>query len=241
MDEAAQTTQEVTRTPGEPSRAAARLWPWLMTGGLLVVLAILTGNVLASGPLISLDQHIRHAVQARATSLSWHWLGASPHSPAQLATDLGRSYVAGPVLVLTAVVLAVRRHTVRPLATAAIGAALVAVTVIPAKILIGRVGPGLTTVGPHGLGVFPSGHTTTACVCFSLAVLLIVTGQPGRVRWLAMAGLAVLWLAVGAALVWCDYHWFTDVLAGWALSALIIELALWVTRDRRAAPGDPLR
>jgi undecaprenyl-diphosphatase len=241
VDEAGQTTQEVTRAPAVPSRAAARLWPWLVTGGLLAVLAILTGNVLAHGPLISLDQHIRDAVQARATSPAWRWLGASPHSPAQLATDLGRSYLAGPVLALTAVALAVRRHTLRPVATAAIGAALVAATVIPAKILIGRAGPGLTTVGPHGLGVFPSGHTTTACVCFSLAVLLIIAGQPGRVRWLAMAGLAVLWLAVGAALVWCDYHWFTDVVAGWALSALIIELALWVTRDRRAPAGEHLR
>ena len=240
MDEAGQTMQEVTRAPAVPSRAAARLWPWLVTGGLLLVLAVLTGNVLAHGPLVSLDQHIRDAVQARATSPAWRWLGASPHSPAQLATDLGRNYVAGPVLALTAVVLAVRRRTARPVAAAAIGVVLVVATVIPAKILIGRTGPGLTTVGAGGLGVFPSGHTTTACVCFSLAVLLIVAGQPGRVRWLAMAGLAVLWLLVGAALVWCDYHWFTDVVAGWALSALIIELALWATRDRRAAPGQDM-
>jgi membrane-associated phospholipid phosphatase len=235
VDEAGQSTQEVTRAPAVPSRAAARLWPWLATGSLLLVLAILTGNVLAHGPLVSLDQHIRDVVQARATSPAWRWLGASPQSPAQLVTDLGRNYVAVPVLALTAVLLAVRRHTVRPVAAAAIGAALTLATVIPAKILIGRVGPGLTTVGTGGLGAFPSGHTTTACVCFSLAVLLIVAGRPGRVRWLAMVGLAVLWLLVGAALVWCDYHWFTDVVAGWALSALIIELALWATRDRRAA------
>ena len=240
MDEAGQTMQEVTRAPAMPSRAAARLWPWLVTGGLLLALAVLTGNVLAHGPLVSLDQHIRDAVQARATSPAWRWLGASTHSPAQLATDLGRNYVAGPALALTAIVLAVRRRTARPVAAAAIGVVLVVATVIPAKILIGRTGPGLTTVGAGGLGVFPSGHTTTACVCFSLAVLLIVAGQPGRVRWLAMAGLAVLWLVVGAALVWCDYHWFTDVMAGWALSALIIELALWATRDRRAAPGQDM-
>jgi undecaprenyl-diphosphatase len=236
VDEAGQTTQEVTRAPAPARRAAARRWPWLVTGGLLLVLAILTGNVLAHGPLVSLDQHIRDVVQARATSPAWRWLGASPHSPAQLVTDLGRNYVAVPVLALTAVVLAVRRRMIRPVAAAAIGVTLVLATVIPAKILIGRVGPGQTSVGPGGLGVFPSGHTTTACVCFSLAVLLIVAGQPGRVRWLAMAGLGVLWLLVGAALVWCDYHWFTDVVAGWALSALIIELALWATRDRRAAP-----
>jgi membrane-associated phospholipid phosphatase len=237
MDEPSRAVREVTRAPAAPRRSPPRLRPWLVTGGLLLVLAILTGNVLAHGPLVSLDQHIRDAVQARATAPAWRWLGASPHSPAQLITDLGRNYVAVPVLALTAVLLAIRRHTVRPVAAAAIGVALVLATVIPAKILIGRVGPGLTTVGAGGLGVFPSGHATTACVCFSLAVLLLVTGQPARLRRLATAGLAGLWLLAGAALVWCDYHWFTDVAAGWALSALIIELVLWVTRDRRAPPG----
>lgn len=232
MDEGGRTTQQTSCPPAPPGAAAVRLRPWLVTGGLLVVLAILTGNVLAHGPLIGLDQHIRDAVQARATSPAWRWLNAGRYSPARLPTYLGRYYVAVPVLALTAVILAIRRHTLRPVAAAAIGAVLLT-TVIPAKILIGRVGPGLTTVGAHGLGVFPSGHTTTACVCFSLAVLLTVAGRPGWVRWPAMVGLAVIWLLVGAALVWRDFHWFTDVAAGWALSALIIELALWATRDRR--------
>ena len=41
------------------------------------------------------------------------------------------------------------------------------------------------------------------------------------------------YLLVGAALVWCDYHWASDVLAGWALSALIVWLALRVPLPRR--------
>jgi membrane-associated phospholipid phosphatase len=41
-----------------------------------------------------------------------------------------------------------------------------------------------------------------------------------------------VWLLVGAALIWCDYHWTTDVLAGWALSALIVWLALRVRLPR---------
>ena len=52
-------------------------------------------------------------------------------------------------------------------------------------------------------------------------------------RYPALAGLAALWLAVGAALVWCDYHWFTDVVAGWALSGLLIQLTFWINRPRR--------
>jgi undecaprenyl-diphosphatase len=78
------------------------------------------------------------------------------------------------------------------------------------------------------------------CICFSLAVLMLVAGQPARTRYLALAGLALLWLGVGAALVWCDYHWFTDVVAGWALSALLIQLTFWINRAGRPLVGRPL-
>ena len=65
-------------------------------------------------------------------------------------------------------------------------------------------------------------------MCYSIAVLLLIAGRAARVRRAALAGLAVLWLLVGVALVWCDYHWASDVLAGWALSGLIVWLALRV-------------
>jgi membrane-associated phospholipid phosphatase len=35
--------------------------------------------------------------------------------------------------------------------------------------------------------------------------------------------------------VWCDYHWFTDVVAGWALSGLLIQLTFWINRPRGPA------
>jgi undecaprenyl-diphosphatase len=113
---------------------------------------------------------------------------------------------------------------------------LLLTTVTAGKILIARTGPGLTTLGAGGLGVFPSGHTATATVCLGLAVaLLFLTGsapsglsvRAGRVAVAAVAGVCLL---VGAALVWCDYHWFTDVVAGWALAGLIIQAALMLSR-----------
>ena len=36
----------------------------------------------------------------------------------------------------------------------------------------------------------------------------------------------VLCFVVGLALIWCNYHWFTDVVAGWALGAIIIQICL---------------
>jgi membrane-associated phospholipid phosphatase len=233
VEEASRAVDEATGAAAAPQAAARRVPPWLVPATLLLVLALLTGGVLAHGPLVSLDGHIRAAVQARATSPAWRWLGDSPHAPAVLLTDLGQYLVAVPVLAVTAVALAIRRHTARPLAAAVVGVVLLLAIVIPAKILIDRPGPGLTSATEGSWGAFPSGHTSTACVCFSLAVLLIVAGQPARTRRLALAGLTLLWLLVGAALVWCDYHWFTDVAAGWALSALIVQLALRVTGDHR--------
>lgn len=224
------------------SPARGRPWPsWLLPAGLLAVLVFLTVNVLAHGPLVTMDQHIRQTVQGWAHAAGWRWLAASPHAPAQLITDLGRETVAVPVLAVVAVVLAIRGHSLRPLLVAVTGVVLLLVTVIPAKIIIARPGPGTTALAAGSWGYFPSGHTSTACVCYSIAVFLLIAGRPGWVRRAALAGLATVWLLVGAALVWCDYHWASDVLAGWALSALIVWLALRVPQPRwaRGAASEP--
>lgn len=228
---------EATASPA-PRHPAIRLRSWLVPGGLLLILVVLTVNVVVHGPVIGLDERIRAAVLARADSPAWRWLSDPPLRPAYLLTDLGMTTVALPVLAAVALALAIRRRALRPVLTALTGVVLLVVTVIPAKIIIGRAGPGLPPVSPGHMGVFPSGHTSTACVCFSVAVLMLVAGRPDRIRYPALAGLALLWLAVGAALVWCDYHWFADVVAGWALSALLIQLTFWITRPRKpsAAP-----
>ncbi|HTT50371.1 MAG TPA: phosphatase PAP2 family protein [Streptosporangiaceae bacterium] len=218
---------------GRVARPAGRPWPWLLPAGLLLVLAVLTVNVLVHGPLVAMDQHIRQTVQGWAYSAAWRWLGDSPRAPAQLVTDLGRETLAVPVLAVIAAVLAVRRRTLRPLLVAAAGVALLLVTVIPAKIIIARPGPGASGVAPGNLGYFPSGHTTTSCVCYSIAVLLLIAGRAATMRRAALAGLAAVWLLVGMALVSCDYHWATDVLAGWALAGLIVWLAVRVPVPHR--------
>jgi membrane-associated phospholipid phosphatase len=218
--------------PGPPRHRPSLPYARLITAGLLLLLAILTAGVLVHSPLTSLDERIRAVVLARSASPGWRWLADTPHRPAPLLTDLGMTEVAVPVLASVALALAIRRHSFRPVLIALTGVVLLFATVIPAKIIIGRPGPGLPAVVTGQLGAFPSGHTSTACVCFSLAVVMLVAGQPARVRYLALAGLAVLWLGVGAALVWSDYHWFTDVVAGWALSGLLIQLTFWINRPR---------
>jgi membrane-associated phospholipid phosphatase len=208
---------------------ARRGTPWLVPGGLLLILALLTLNVLADGPLVGVDRRIRQAVQAQAHSATWHWVGVGSHAPAQLLVQLGNNQVAIPVLVLCALIAAVWHRTERPLVAAVIGVTLLLATVIPAKILIARAGPGLPPVARGAMGVFPSGHTTTSSVCFGLGALLIAPGLPSWARRAVMTVTAALCFLVGVALIWCDDHWFTDVVAGWALAALIVMAALRIT------------
>jgi membrane-associated phospholipid phosphatase len=199
-------------------------------GGLVLILVLLTVNVLAGGPLVGADERIRAAVLARATAPGWRWLSDSWHAPAQLLVNLGNYQVAVPVLAACTLIAVARHRTLRPLLAALTGVVLLLVTVTAAKIAIGRTGPGLTTLGSGGLGVFPSGHTTTVTVCLGLAVLLAFPSPPARAGRAAVAAVAAVCLLVGVALVWCDYHWFTDVVAGWALAVLIIQAALWLSR-----------
>jgi len=220
-----------------PFRTARRRPAWLVPGGVALILVFLTVNVLADGPLVGVDRRIRAAVQAQAASATWRWVGDSWHAPARLLVELGNNQVAVPVLVLSALIAAARHRSPRPLLAAAAGVALLLATVIPAKILIARPGPSQPVIAPGSMGVFPSGHTTTAGVCLALAVLLLAPGLPATIRRAAVAAMAALCFLVGMALIWCDFHWFTDVAAGWALAALIVMAVLRLTRPGQAARG----
>ena len=219
-----------------PTEAPRRSYQWLKISGLLLVVAFFTINVLADGPTVAMDRRIRSWVQVQANSHTWKWLKVGPWSPARVLVDMGNIRVAVPVLAVFVVAAAVRRRSVRPLITAAIGVALLLGTVLPAKILVARPNPGHNGLGGHILGAFPSGHTASACVCYFLAVLLASADAPARARRVGLAVAAVLSFLVGVALVWCDLHWFTDVAASWALSPLLIMLAMRVTRPRPAVP-----
>ncbi len=216
-----------------PRRRLRHRWlrhPWLLPGGLLLVLTFLTVNVLADGPLVAVDQHIHHAVFRAANSADWSWLKAGPTAPAHILVDLGNVRFAIPILLAIAGYAAFRRRSLRPLLTAVTGVVLVFAIVVPAKIAIGRPNPGHLQLRPGELlGAFPSGHTTTACVCYVLAALLL-TPDPGRpARRIALSTAAALGALVGAAMIWCDLHWFTDVIAGFALAGLIVPLTMWLT------------
>jgi len=220
---------ETHAPPAPVYRARPRRSRWLVAGVLAAILLFLTVSVLAHSPVLDVDRWIRSAVQARAHSARFRWLEAGRYAPVYLLVDLGNNQVAVPVLGLGALIAGIRDRSVRPPLAAVVAVVLLLGIVIPAKILIARAGPGLPPVAPGAMGVFPSGHTATSSVCLVLAALLLVRGLPGWARRTTLTGMAVLCFLVGVALIWGDYHWFTDVVGGWALAALIVMAVLRVT------------
>ena len=66
-------------------------------------------------------------------------------------------------------------------------------------------------------------------MCWLLAAVLVtplLRPWPRRATWAVAVAVA---LAVGIALVWCDAHWTSDVIASLALVALIVWVSVRLT------------
>lgn len=196
------------------SRAAAG---WSTGAAVLALsLAVLTTLVATGGPSVSLDRWVDETLPRRGG-------GAAPlHFAAEAITT-----VANPpltlVLLLAAVALwAMRSRTMWPVVAAAPAVVGLTVTVLVGKWLLARPGPpGSDPVDI--LGAYPSGHTATALVCTgTLAVLFARRHAPYR-RGLALA-VAGWTTLVAWSLLWLHHHWFSDVLGGALLGALLLWL-----------------
>ena len=94
------------------------------------------------------------------------------------------------------------------------------------KRLVGRARPpGLGLVSEAGTYSFPSAHATaSAAVCAALAYVCWREGFVNRF-WAVALGAGVPAL-VGTSRVYLDAHWASDVVAGWAVGALIAAMCV---------------
>lgn len=203
---------------------------------LAFTLAALTIQVVAeSGPSLALDHTVRTAMRDLAGASGAAWLDGPMHALA----DLGGPLPAGIALAAAALFATVRTRRAYPIAIAAGSVLVVMIAVIGGKDLIGRPGPSESPVPADGWGFFPSGHTATSTVCYGIAALLL--GRVGSARagryW--ATGAAVLCFLIGFALLWCDYHWLADVLASWALCAIVLRAAARVADAGGLRPRPP--
>lgn len=198
---------------------------------LLALLAVISWQVAAHGPLLGLDTRVQHGVHELRGRLHSQWVDYFARGLA----DLGGSFPAIPVLLGAAGLAAWRgwraggRRWWIPLPTAALAALLIPLLVVPAKAWFARPGPLGEPMLPGEWGWYPSGHTATSAIAYGAAALLAGRAPAtaaARRRLYGAAGLACL--AVGAGLIWSDYHWLLDVTASWCLAGVVLwSLARW--------------
>lgn len=83
---------------------------------------------------------------------------------------------------------------------------------------------------------FPSGHSVSTSALFLVlffAVPAVVRHK--LLRWILQAGCLLMILSAGPARVYIGAHWTSDVLAGYALVALMVVPLLLVYLPRRSA------
>lgn len=205
-------------TPPVPGRPA--ILRYVFCALCAVLFALITWQVLVSGPLLAPDAALSRAL-----------VRTVPDAVTQRLSDLGNVPVAVPVLLL-AVVYAVRRGNRRGAAAAALAMALVPALIVPLKEWTGRPGP----LEPWASGYYPSGHTATAYVAYVGAALLV--GPYVRGRWPSLLASALTALTA-AGLILRGYHWPLDVLASLLLCTPLLLAVHAVTRRGypRSAPG----
>jgi membrane protein DedA with SNARE-associated domain len=152
---------------------------------------------------------------------------------AKLISHLGSLPTVATGVVLTAVLLAVRRRPAE-LLVLLLGFALIYLTVQVTKAAVDRPRPDGALIGTSG-SAFPSGHAAYATAWIALAVI-----YTRRLRLVGRATLVVgavaLAAAIGLSRVYLRAHYWSDVAAGWGIGVgffgLLAAVALIVEHIR---------
>lgn len=221
--------------PGRPRHAVLLLQSVWFPVILLTVLAVVTEQLVTDGPLLGLDRWIRDQLVHLAL------VNPDPalNTLARKWTHIGSPEVSVPALTLCAGAAAVRTRSWKPLLAATLAGIALFATVIPGKIYFGRPGPDGMPLAPGAWGWYPSGHTSTATVCLGAAAWLLASSfaLSARLRRALYAATAAVCVSVGFCLMWCDFHWFLDVLAGGCLSGVILwSVIRWTPRPTPRRP-----
>lgn len=203
-------------------------------GALVLAFAALGWAVSGPGLVHSLDVAVRQEVLASQIPLVRGGLAAVTH--------LGNAVLVTPVFLLVCGLLSRLAASAEPLVGALIAAGLLAVTVVAFKAGVGRPSPNGDPAAPLS-GAWPSGHTATAVVLYGFLACTLLRYLPAAPNGARRATQALFGLpaVVAVGLVYCDYHWLSDVVGGFLLGVLIVaaaqDLARRLLRSRRLEPA----
>lgn len=166
------------------------------------------------------------------------WLGG--HRSATLTgvvtavTNLGGAVFLTPAVAITAIVVARRLRSWRPIWISALTLGGVQLLVFSIKVFIARPRPDPTIPEVFARGFsFPSGHAASSLVGYvTIAWLICMVTPRGTLRATVWLTAALLTFAIGLSRVYLGVHYPTDVVAGWILgitwlTTVVVAVHAW--------------
>ncbi len=214
--------------PGRPSYSTA-----VSLGGvLLVALAVF-------GYFASVVGNFPGEVAISSWVQSWR----SPWLDATMKAVSAPGFGALPVAIVASAGAALYATRRRKESVCLLGATVMASGLVSAlKALVERPRPSgtvLETYADLGGSSFPSGHVVLYVVFLGTLVLLSTWDmRPSLTKKLIHAGLGVSLVAIGVSRVYLGAHWSADVVAGYAIGAVVVAATvgfwrLWRRQDSR--------
>ncbi len=214
--------------------------PWWVVAAAALVTALVTADLLASGPSERLDLRVSGTVDA------WGLSGSAGYPAVWLVTQIGGRATLVVVLAALVLWLARSRRTWVPLRRALLALVLLTAVVWSVKYGTGRTAPASGTSSFFAGGAsYPSGHVANAVLVWGVVRWQAVDfGLPAGVqrasRWLAVGGP----VAAAGAMVALDFHWLTDAVVGGAVGVVLLGVvhaldAHVLSRWVRAPAGRP--
>jgi membrane-associated phospholipid phosphatase len=191
-----------------------------LAGFLSLVFGGLT--LLAIGPLSRFDTYFNLAPPPASWLPFLHVLDRT-----------GQRGICVPILAVVAYVICRRIHSWRPALVAAVAVFALNLVVLILKVGLGRDEPHSADPSFFSGGMaYPSGHSSNVVLVYGLISYLVMRyGNPGRrmrvFLWALVPVLSVVMVFTSMTLNW---HWFTDLVSGLVVGAVILQLAASVDR-----------
>jgi len=195
-------------------------------GALLLGFVLVTLDVINKGLLYGVDQFVADLTRPKLSGFT--------NFLVLRIDDLGLRWITALILLVTAGLISRRFRSFRPLNLAFLSLVFLNIFVGASKIFFGRckAREDFDICMFSGGMAYPSGHVANALVTWGLVAYIIfrythrAPFEGLRFYWLV----AVITIAVGAASLLRNTHWFTDLLGGVFLGGAILVLVVAIDR-----------
>ena len=196
-------------------------WAGVLFFGFLLV----TQQVITNGPLIDLDAKIANAHRPHVSKTLKFIL--------MRIDNLGLRGVTATVLAISAILIARRFKSWRPLNLSILAVLALNLVVGLSKLFIGRTKPKLNIDLVYAGGLsYPSGHASNAILTWGvLAYLIYRYSHPEAYHGLLMAGAtAVITTLVCLVSLFRNTHWLSDLVGGLFIGGALLVIVIAIDR-----------